>query len=156
METKKLYQALENVVEARAIAALQVDEGGVAQLVLEVDPAQGAQIEEMRQAAENALTNLRDYNERAAEKGNEPIEFVVGIDFGRVTLGNIGSPDRLDFTVVGQAVNVASRVQDLCKKLDEKILVTQGVAEHMTASMQSVGYHAIRGLPEAIGAFRVR
>ncbi len=107
-------------------------------------------------AAQQALTNLSDYNETAAGKGKEAIEFVIGIDFGRVTFGNIGSPDRLDFTVVGQAVNVASRVQELCKKLDEKILVTQSVSKHMTHSMQSTGYHSIRGLPEEIEAFKIR
>ncbi len=108
------------------------------------------------QAAEQALANLRDYNDTAADKKKEQIAFVVGIDYGRVTFGNIGSPDRLDFTVVGQAVNVASRVQELCKKLGEEILVTQGVSERMTRSMQSAGYHSIRGLPDEIEVFRTR
>ncbi|WP_420583867.1 adenylate/guanylate cyclase domain-containing protein [Ruegeria sp.] len=108
------------------------------------------------QAGQQALSNLNDYNDTAADNGKEAIEFVIGIDFGRVTFGNIGSPGRLDFTVVGQAVNVASRIQELCKKLDEKILVTQSVAEHITHSMQSVGSHSIRGLSEEIEAFKVR
>ncbi|WP_170790613.1 adenylate/guanylate cyclase domain-containing protein [Ruegeria lacuscaerulensis] len=107
-------------------------------------------------AAEQALTTLRGYNETAADTGKEPIEFVVGIDFGRVTFGNIGSPDRLDFTVVGQAVNVASRVHELCKNLDEKLLVTQSVAEHMPHHMQSAGCHSIRGLSNEIEAYKVR
>ncbi|WP_170786998.1 adenylate/guanylate cyclase domain-containing protein [Ruegeria lacuscaerulensis] len=107
-------------------------------------------------AAEQALTILGNYNETAADTGKEPIEFVVGIDFGRVTFGNIGSPDRLDFTVVGQAVNVASRVQELCKNLDEKLLVTQSVAEHMPHHMQSAGCHSIRGLSNEIEAYKVR
>ncbi len=124
--------------------------------VFNIDDDAEASCRSAVQAAELALTNLRDYNETAAEKGNEPIEFVVGIDFGRVTFGNIGSPDRLDFTVVGQAVNVASRVQELCKKLNEKILVTRSVAEHMNGSKQSAGYHSIRGLQKKIEAFAIR
>ncbi len=124
--------------------------------VFNIDDDAEASCRSSVRAAEHALTNLRDYNETAAEKGNEPIEFVVGIDFGRVTFGNIGSPDRLDFTVVGQAVNVASRVQELCKKLDEKILMTQSVAEHMKGSKHSAGYHAIRGLLKKIEAFAIR
>ncbi len=123
--------------------------------VFNVDDDAAASCRSAVQAAEQALVNLRDYNDAAVEKKKEPIKFVVGIDFGRVTFGNIGSPDRLDFTVVGQAVNVASRVQELCKKLDEKILVTQSVAEHMARSMQSAGYHNFRGLPEEIEVFVV-
>ncbi len=121
--------------------------------VFNVNDNAGASCRSAVQAAEQALANLRDYNDAAVEKKKEPIKFVVGIDFGRVTFGNIGSPDRLDFTVVGQAVNVASRVQELCKKLDEKILVTQSVAKHMAQSFQSTGYHSVRGLSEEIEVF---
>ncbi|WP_171207895.1 MULTISPECIES: adenylate/guanylate cyclase domain-containing protein [unclassified Ruegeria] len=124
--------------------------------VFNVDDNAEASCRSAVQAAEQALANLSDYNETAADKGTEAIEFVIGIDFGRVTFGNIGSPDRLDFTVVGQAVNVASRIQDLCKKLDEKILVTQSVAERMTRKMQSAGYHSIRGLSHEIEAFKLQ
>ncbi|WP_170561640.1 adenylate/guanylate cyclase domain-containing protein [Ruegeria atlantica] len=124
--------------------------------VFNVDDDAAASCRSAVQAAEQALANLRDYNDAAVEKKKEPIKFVVGIDFGRVTFGNIGSPDRLDFTVVGQAVNVASRVQDLCKKLDEKILVTESVARHMAHSIQSTGYHSVRGLPEEIEVFKTR
>ncbi len=53
-------------------------------------------------AAELGLTNLCDHNDTNAEKENEPIEFVVDIDFGGVTFGNIVSPDCLGFTVIGR------------------------------------------------------
>ncbi|MEX0277896.1 MAG: adenylate/guanylate cyclase domain-containing protein [Ruegeria sp.] len=105
-------------------------------------------------AADQALANLKDYNVKATGAGKEPIEFVIGIDFGPVTFGNIGSPDRLDFTVVGQAVNVASRVQDLCKTLGEKTLVTARVARYLGGAFQSVGFQSIRGLPQDIEVFR--
>ncbi|WP_170470230.1 adenylate/guanylate cyclase domain-containing protein [Ruegeria arenilitoris] len=104
-------------------------------------------------AAQQSLANLDDYNQAGAETGREPIEFVIGIDFGHVTFGNIGSPDRLDFTVVGQAVNVASRVQGLCKELGETTLITANVAEHLGAAVQSVGHHSLRGLPQEIEVF---
>ncbi len=124
--------------------------------VFNVDEDAEASCRSAVQAAEQALANLRDYNDTAVEKKKEPIEFVVGIDFGRITFGNIGSPDRLDFTVVGRAVNVASRVQDLCKLLGETILVTQSVAEHMTRKTRSAGYFIISGLPEEIEVFAVQ
>jgi len=73
-------------------------------------------------------------------------DHVVGIDVGTVTFGNIGSPDRLDFKVVGPAVNVASRVQDLCKSLGQPCLTTVEVARHNSGALSSIGFHPIRGL----------
>ncbi|NOD95327.1 adenylate/guanylate cyclase domain-containing protein [Ruegeria sp. HKCCD4884] len=107
------------------------------------------------EAASGALANLGEYNKQADERSQEAIEFVIGIDFGPVTFGNIGSPDRLDFTVVGQTVNLASRVQDLCKILGEKTLITSRVAKHMGNMVQSVGRHAVRGLDQDIEVFRI-
>ncbi len=106
------------------------------------------------EAAEKSMINLRDYNEDGLRNGREPIEFVIGMDFGKVTFGNIGSPDRLDFTVVGQAVNVASRVQELCKELAENVLMTASVAQYMGDEVQSVGFHSVRGLAEDIEVFK--
>ena len=105
--------------------------------------------------AQCALSNLEGYNVTAAEGGREAIDFVIGIDFGAVTFGNIGTPDRLDFTVVGQAVNVASRVQELCKRLDEKLLVTRSVAQHLPDDAKLVGSHVVRGVADAIGVYKV-
>ena len=105
-------------------------------------------------AAVQSLANLKNYNEAALREGREPIEFVTGIDFGQVTFGNIGSPDRLDFTVVGQAVNVASRVQGLCKELGEQILITSDVSRHLGGTVQSVGFHSVRGLPQDLEVFK--
>ncbi|MEX0286659.1 MAG: adenylate/guanylate cyclase domain-containing protein [Paracoccaceae bacterium] len=94
-------------------------------------------------AAQQALKALDHYN---AKDGGDPIAFVIGMDFGTVTLGNIGSPDRLDFTVIGPAVNVASRVQNMCKSLDERALVTANVAQYCHDGLQPVGGFAIRGV----------
>ena len=107
------------------------------------------------EAAEQSLANLKSYNLAAAERDQDPIEFVIGIDFGPVTFGNIGSPDRLDFTVVGQAVNVASRVQELCKKLEETTLITANVAQYLGESTQTVGRHVVRGLQNDVEIFRL-
>ncbi|MEM9126068.1 MAG: adenylate/guanylate cyclase domain-containing protein, partial [Pseudomonadota bacterium] len=76
-------------------------------------------------------------------------------DFGTVTFGNIGSPDRLDFTVVGSAVNVASRVQGLCKNLNETLLVTTDVQKYIQTATQSLGSHALKGLGEEVEVFRI-
>ena len=106
-------------------------------------------------AARQSLMLLASYNAQAASSGGEQIEFVIGIDFGDVTFGNIGSPDRLDFTVVGRAVNVASRVQGLCKELGALALVTADVARNADASLPSAGVHSVRGVPQGIEVFEI-
>ncbi|NOD49747.1 MULTISPECIES: adenylate/guanylate cyclase domain-containing protein [unclassified Ruegeria] len=123
--------------------------------VFEADNGDEAACQSVVAAASQALVNLDAFNKTAGDSGRKEIEFVIGIDFGQVTFGNIGSPDRLDFTVVGQTVNVASRVQDLCKQLGERTLLTTRVTKHLKNRGQSVGYHAIRGLSEDIEVFRV-
>ncbi len=105
-------------------------------------------------ATAEALSRLAAYNQDAQAADAEQIEFVVGLDYGPVTFGNIGSPDRLDFTVVGSAVNVASRVQGLCKDLGEQMLMTKDVQRHLNRETESVGCHQLKGLGEAIEVFR--
>jgi len=102
-------------------------------------------------AARQSLANLRGYN---AQTDRDPIEFVIGIDFGQVTFGNIGSPDRLDFTVVGGSVNIASRVQGLCKELGEELLYTGEVARYLQNESVSAGFHVLRGLPRQVEVFK--
>ena len=51
----------------------------------------------------------------------------LGIHFGEVLYGNIGSKSRIDFTVLGQAVNTAARIEGLCSRFDRPILFSQDV-----------------------------
>lgn len=99
-------------------------------------------------AARTAVSELNLKNECRIREGLEPIEAGFGISFGSVTYGNIGSPDRHDFTVVGSAVNLASRIQDLCKSLGKTILVSREVADELPDSLVSVGRHELRGISE--------
>lgn len=98
-------------------------------------------------AAIDATTGLALKNRSRSEYGAEPISAGFGLSFGSVTYGNIGSPDRLDFTVVGAAVNRASRIQDLCKASGCSILMEAEVADRLNTSVASIGQHTLKGLP---------
>ncbi|MEM6657842.1 MAG: adenylate/guanylate cyclase domain-containing protein [Pseudomonadota bacterium] len=123
--------------------------------IFEATQGPGPTCEAAIAAATQSLQRLEAYNKTARHNHQEEIAFVIGIDFGTVTFGNIGSPDRLDFTVVGSAVNVASRVQGLCKNLNETLLVTTDVQKYIQTATQSLGSHALKGLGEEVEVFRI-
>ncbi len=77
-------------------------------------------------AAREAVAAL---NARRFEKGLPATEMYLGLHFGEVFYGNIGSKERLDFTVVGPAVNEVSRIAAMCRSVDQPILLSSAFAE---------------------------
>jgi adenylate cyclase len=82
-----------------------------------------------------------------------PLRAGIALHEGEVFFGNIGSPERLDFTVIGPAVNEASRVEALQKTLGRSILVTDAVARHLDCAMDYLGEHSLRGVAAPIAIY---
>ena len=78
--------------------------------------------------------------------GEPPLEIIVALHVGTVIYGNVGSADRLDFTVIGPAVNLVSRVEAVAKALDQPIVVSDDFARAYKRSLRSLGRHQLRGL----------
>ena len=102
-------------------------------------------------AAEADLRNrLGRLNQRRAFEGLPTTEIYLGLHVGEVFYGNIGSKDRLDFTVDGPAVNEVSRIAAMCRSVDRELLVSEAFAEAMTeaerARLVSAGRYALRGV----------
>ncbi len=96
---------------------------------------------------------LAALNARRGEEGR-PVTFAyLGLHIGDVFYGNIGSEERLDFTVVGPAVNEVSRIASMCRSIDQQILVSAAFAmatpEPERAALVSVGRYALRGVGRA-------
>ena len=72
----------------------------------------------------------------------------LGLHIGKVFYGNVGSRERLDFTVVGPAVNEATRIAEMCRSLDQPILTSATFATvgDVKRRLVSVGRYALRGL----------
>ena len=97
-------------------------------------------------AARGARERIQEINIDRLERSLPVIDFGIGLHRGDVTYGNIGSSDRLDFTVIGAAANEAARIQDLCKVLDTPVLISSEFAERFSGDLVSLGRHALRGV----------
>ncbi|OWV75243.1 guanylyl cyclase [Rhizobium sp. R634] len=89
---------------------------------------------------------------REAE-GLAPLPFGAALHFGEILWGNIGAADRLDFTAIGPAVNLVSRLEGLCKPLGRSVLISGAVAENTAATLTPLGEHALRGIAEPCAVF---
>jgi adenylate cyclase len=116
-------------------------------------------------ACEDLLTAIREgqeamaqLNEQHKRLGREPLRYGVGVHVGDVMYGNIGSRRRLDFTVIGPAVNVASRLESLTKEVKRPVLLSRAFVEMATCSqeMDSLGSFPLRGLGEPVDVFAFR
>jgi len=100
---------------------------------------------------------IRVLNELRAA-GNRPVTSVyLGLHIGEVFYGNIGSKDRLDFTVIGPAVNEASRIAAMCRSVDHRVVLSSEFAaltpEPERSKLVSVGRYALRGVGRAVELF---
>jgi len=75
-----------------------------------------------------------------------PLEIVVALHVGTASYGNIGAADRLDFTVIGPAVNLVSRIEAVAKALDQPIVVSDDFARAYGGPLHPLGRHELRGL----------
>ena len=121
--------------------------------LLAIFPIEDGDAGRAAQAALNAVRAARAgmaalAGERKAA-GEPAPDFGVALTIGDVVYGNIGAPDRLDFTVIGPTVNAASRIEPLCKTLDCPVLASDGFAAAAGLAgqeMTSLGHHALRGI----------
>jgi adenylate cyclase len=97
--------------------------------------------------------NMTEVNERRAKEGRPVTTAYVGLHIGEVFYGNIGSQDRLDFTVVGPAVNEVSRIASMCNSIDREFLASSEFCKGLDATgrryLVSTGRYALRGIGRA-------
>ena len=108
------------------------------------------------EACAKALAAAREALARMAElnKARHPrLRFGIGLHLGELTYGNIGTPTRIEFTVVGAAANEAARIESLCKHLQVDLLVSDRVARALPGKWRSLGEHTLRGVGDKMELF---
>ncbi len=116
------------------------------------------------QAAERLLAAVEEANRRMAvlnqtnrEAGKPELRYGVGIHIGDVMYGNIGSEARLDFTVIGPAVNIASRLEALTKTEGRSVLASvefaAALGEQTSDRFEAIGERALRGVDQSVRVF---
>ena len=86
-------------------------------------------------------------------QGLPPLPFGAALHLGEILWGNIGAADRLDFTAIGPAVNLVSRLEGLCRPLGRSLLISGTVAAETTTPLVSLGEHALRGIAAPCAVF---
>ena len=76
-------------------------------------------------ASISMIAELRRWNAQRATLGKRPVDIGIGLNTDTIVSGNIGSPKRMDYTVIGDGVNLASRLESACKEYGAHILISE-------------------------------
>lgn len=127
--------------------------------VLAIFPVVGG---ERLAACRNALravtatrAGMAHLDEARRQQGLPPLPFGAALHLGEMLWGNVGAADRLDFTAIGPAVNLVSRLEGLCRPLDKTVLVSGAFAAEVGTPLIPLGTHELRGIAAPCAAFTV-
>jgi len=107
------------------------------------------------QAARTALAAMAELNEQRHADGKEALRFGLALHLGDVSYGNIGAPHRLDFTVIGPAVNFASRLEEQTKLTGHPLLISRDLVAASGETLQSIGLVQLRDIAEKQEVFTI-
>ena len=153
-EPEQIIPLLNDYADA-IVTAIDAHSGDVLKLigdgVLAIFPAEdrAAACAAALDAAREARAAVAALNARRTAEGLPATDMYLGLHLGDVFYGNIGSQERLDFTVVGPAVNEVARIAAMCRSVDQPVLVSSAFAESFGDGRRpfvSVGRYALRGV----------
>src|SRR5262245_11395049 len=154
-----IFDCLGDPVRAAGGEILKFLGDGVLAVFLPPDGANVALVTPAALAAgREILARVEALNATETAADNPALSLNIALHAGEVTYGNIGTADRLDFTVIGPAVNEAARLQGLCKELGKPILISKSfvrAAQGAREQLLSVGRYPLRGVREAREVFTI-
>ena len=104
-------------------------------------------------AARDTVQMVREMNRRRPKQDRPTVDFGIALHLGEVGYGNIGGLERLDFTVIGPAVNLASRIEQLTRGLGVRVLASADFAAATGETLTPMGRHRVKGLEHLVEVF---
>ncbi|PYJ12302.1 MAG: adenylate/guanylate cyclase domain-containing protein [Verrucomicrobia bacterium] len=104
------------------------------------------------------LSALEELNRSSIREGREATAIGIGIHTGAAIVGSIGSPERLEFTAIGSAVNIASRIEGLTKTVQRSLLLTEATAQHLLdkTALEELPPQSVRGVDRPMRVYSLR
>ncbi|MCK9362179.1 MAG: GAF domain-containing protein [Syntrophales bacterium] len=108
-------------------------------------------------AAISMIRALHIWNRQRAVEGKKPVGMGIGLNTDTIVSGNIGSPKRMDYTLIGDGVNLASRLESLCKTYRASILISENAVRRLkgTYRIREVDRVQVKGKTNSVGVFEV-
>jgi adenylate cyclase len=131
-------------VRAQGGEIIEIMGDGVLAIFDQPDDGSAAACNAALVAATEALAALAERNRRKPP-GAAQLQAGVALHYGTVSYGNIGSGDRLDFSVIGPDVNLTSRIERLCRELDRHLIMSEAFAERLDRPVWELGHFELRG-----------
>ncbi len=126
---------------------------GVLAIFPVVDGAPRGACDAALRAVAAARVGMAHLDQERGRHGLPPLPFGAALHLGEILWGNIGAADRLDFTAIGPAVNLVSRLEGLCRPLGKTVLVSGALAAATEAPLIALGTHPLRGIASRCAVF---
>lgn len=144
----RYFEVIAEAVEARGGEILKFIGDGVLAVFPTNDSADDRQVcADALNAAMEALGTARQSDPPLG------VDFGIGLHFGEVAYGNVGSKTRIDFTVLGSAVNIAARLEGLCREFRRPVLFSTAVADRLPEPADRLGEAVLKGMTEPTDVF---
>lgn len=108
-------------------------------------------------AAIEMIRGCRRYSEERVKRGQKPVSMGIGLNTDMVVSGNIGSTRRMDYTIIGDGVNLAARLESACKAYSAEILISEATQRRLrgTYRMREIDLVVVKGKTEPVSIFEV-
>ncbi len=108
-------------------------------------------------AAVSMITELRALNQQRQTRGQQPIRIGIGLNTDAIVSGNIGSPKRMDYTVIGDGVNLASRLESACKEYAAEILCSENTYKKLRGSYcaREIDWVVVKGKTQPVAIYEI-
>ncbi|MEO5339095.1 MAG: GAF domain-containing protein [Magnetococcus sp. MYC-9] len=119
--------------------------------------AHGDDEDRAMRTAIDMIVRLDEFNRQRAARGMMPVKMGIGINTDTVVSGNIGSPKRMDYTMIGDGVNLAARLESACKQYFAQILVSENTVRRLkgTYRVRDIDLVVVKGKTQPVGVYEV-